>query len=93
MKAAYPESFDFQAFDSTLKEGGYALSKSNVVSIDRAESSRDALTDVLRDGSRRLLREAIEAEVESFLAEYRGEVTEDGCRRMVRNGYLREREI
>ncbi len=69
------------------------MSKSNVVSIDRSESREDALTEVLRRGSRRLLREAIEAEVESFLAEYRGEVTEDGRRRMVRNGYLREREI
>lgn len=93
MKAAYPESFDFQAFDSTLKEGGYALSKSNLVSIDRVESSRDALTDVLRSGSRQLLREAIEAEVESFLAEYRDEVTPDGRRRLVRNGHMPEREI
>ncbi len=62
------------------------MSKSNVVSIDPAESPRDALTEVLRNGSRRLLREAIEAEVESFLAEYRDEVTEDGRRRLVRNG-------
>ncbi len=92
MKAAYPES-GFPNRIQTLKEGGYALSKSNVVSIDRSESSRDALTEVLRRGSRELLREAIEAEVESFLAEYRGEQTEDGRRRMVRNGYLREREI
>ncbi len=64
------------------------MSKSSVVSIDRAESPRDALTDVLRRGSRLLLREAIEAEVESFLAEYRGEQTSDGRRRMVRNGYM-----
>ena len=69
------------------------MSKSSVVSIDRAESPRDALTEVLRQGSRLLLREAIEAEVESFLAEYRGETTEDGRRRLVRNGYLRQREI
>ena len=69
------------------------MSKSSVVSIDRAESPEDALTEVLRQGSRLLLREAIEAEVESFLAEYRGEQTPDGRRRMVRNGYMREREI
>jgi len=69
------------------------VSKSNVVSIDRVESPTDALTEVLRRGSRLLLREAIDAEVESFLAEYREERTEDGRRRMVRNGYMREREI
>jgi len=69
------------------------MSKSTVVSIDRAEIPRDALTEVLRRGSRLLLHEAIEAEVESFLSEFRGEVTEEGHRRMVRNGYLPEREI
>ena len=61
------------------------MSKSSVVSIDRAESSKDALTEVLRRGSRLLLRDAIEAEVDSSLAEYRGEMTEEGRRRMVRS--------
>jgi putative transposase len=69
------------------------VSKSSVVSIDRAESPRDALTDVLRRGSRLLLREALEAEVASLLAEYRDETTEEGRRRLVRSGYLPEREI
>ncbi len=31
---------------------------------------KDVLTEVLRDGARRLLAEAIEAEVEPFLAHY-----------------------
>jgi len=92
MKVAYPESGYEDGF-KPFREGGYAVSKSSVVSIQRAESAEDALTEVLRRGSRRLLREAIEAEVESFLAEYRGEVRQDGRRRMVRNGYMREREI
>ena len=69
------------------------MSKSSVVSMDRVEIPRDALTEVLRQGSRLLLREAIEAEVESFLAEYRDEQTPSGRRRLVRNGYMREREF
>ncbi len=69
------------------------MSKSNVVSIDREDGPRDALTEVLRQGSRLLLREALEAEVASLLAEYREETTEDGRRRLVRSGYLPEREI
>lgn len=69
------------------------MSKSSVVPIDRAESPRDALTAVLRRGSHLLLREALEAEVAILLAEYRDETTEDGRRRLVRSGYLPEREI
>jgi putative transposase len=69
------------------------VSKSSVVSMERAESPRDALTEVLRRGSRLLLREALEAEVASLLAEYRDETTGDGRRRLVRSGYLPEREI
>ncbi len=69
------------------------MSKSNVVSIERSEGPEDALSEVLRRGSRLLLCEAIEAEVEGFLAQYRGEKTASGHRRLVRNGYLPEREI
>ena len=35
-----------------------------------AGPSRDALTDVIRHGARRLLAEALNAEVESFLTEF-----------------------
>ena len=68
------------------------MSKGNVVSIQEPSGPRDALTDVLRSGARRLLAEAIEAEVEEFLAQYQ-EVDENGRRRLVRNGYLPERDI
>jgi putative transposase len=53
----------------------------------------DPLTAVLRDGARRLLAQAVEAEVAAFLAQHTDEVTADGHRRVVRNGYLPEREI
>jgi transposase-like protein len=51
----------------------------------------DPLTAVLRDGARRLLAQAIEAEVSAFLAEHADQL--DGRRRVVRNGYRPEREI
>ena len=44
------------------------MSESGVVSIRSPESPRDALTEVLRAGAQRLPDEAVEAEVESFLA-------------------------
>jgi transposase-like protein len=53
----------------------------------------DPLTAVLRDGARRLLAQAVEAEVAAFLAQHVDQVTGDGHRRVVRNGYLPERTI
>ena len=54
---------------------------------------RDALTEVLWQGARQLLVQAIESEVAEFLAQYR-EVRDDvGCQRVVRNGYRPERTI
>jgi hypothetical protein len=41
----------------------------------------DPLTAVLRDGARRLLAQAVEAEVAAFLAQYTDKVTADGHRR------------
>ncbi len=52
-------------------------------------SSRDVLTDVLREGARRLLATVIEAEV----AAREAVVDAPGHRRVVRNGYLPERPI
>ena len=69
------------------------MGKSTVVRLHpEAESSRDALTEILRLGARRLLREALEAEVESFVMEFQ-EQRPGGEPRLVRNGYLPEREI
>ena len=53
----------------------------------------DPLTEVLRAGARRLLAQAVEAEVTSFV-EAQGHLTDAaGRRRIVRHGYLPEREI
>ena len=55
--------------------------------------SRDVLTEILRKGSRQLLAEAIEAEVESYLEERAHLRNPAGHRQVVRNGYLPEREV
>jgi len=69
------------------------VSKSNVVSIQEAENPQDALTAVLRVGAQRLLAEAVEAEVEAFLAGFSELRDAENRRRVVRNGHLPEREI
>ncbi len=53
----------------------------------------DPLTQVLRSGARRLLAEAVEAEVEAFVADHADLLDEAGRRRVVRHGYLPERDV
>ena len=53
----------------------------------------DALTDVLREGARRMLWEAVAAEVHEFLIRHASLKDGNHRQRMVRNGYLPERTI
>ena len=53
----------------------------------------DRLTEVLRNGARALLTQAVEAEVSEFLAATADLKTDNGCRRVVRHGHLPERQI
>ena len=54
---------------------------------------RDMLTEVLREGARTLLAQAIEAEVAEFLAGHAEQRDARGRVRLVRNGYLPERMV
>lgn len=64
----------------------------NVVSFRQPEPFQDALTELLREKARDLLRHAIEAEVAAFLREHAAP-DDTGRRDLVRNGYQPEREI
>ena len=69
-------------------------SSSTVVSLrqpDRLDD--DPLTDILRQGARQLLAQAVEAEVEAFLAAMKGERLADGRDRLVRHGHGPERQV
>jgi putative transposase len=58
-----------------------------------ATTSRDVLTEILRDGAQRLLAQAVEAEVAEWIGA-RADVTDAaGRRQVVRNGYLPKRSI
>lgn len=69
------------------------MSNSTVLELNKPEEVEDVLTEVLRKGARRLLSQALEVEVESFIEEYRDLRLSDGRQRIVRNGYHRSREI
>ena len=54
---------------------------------------QDVLTDLLRDGARRLLAQAIEAEVAAWIDDHAHLKDDQGRRQVVRNGHLPERAI
>jgi len=55
--------------------------------------TQDVLTDLLRDGARRLLAQAVEAEVAAWIDEHAHLKDDRGRRQVVRNGHLPERAI
>ena len=65
----------------------------NVVPLIQPGAIDDQLTEVLRNGARALLAQAVEAEVAGFLAKHADCKTEDGRARVVRHGHLPEREV
>jgi len=71
------------------------VEEDTVVALPRpgANVEGDPLLAVLRDGARRMLKQAIEAEVEAFLAAHAALTDAQGRRRMVRNGHAPERQI
>ena len=66
---------------------------STVVRFPQPAVIDDPLTAVLRSGARQLLAQAIEAEVEAFLAEMTEQRLADGRARFVRHGHGPERPI
>ena len=58
-----------------------------------AATPRDALSAVLHEGARRMLIDAIEAEVDDYLASRAERTDAEGRRLVVRNGYLPERRL
>ena len=69
------------------------MTDTNVFQLSQPGTFSDPLTEVLRNGARALLTQAVEAEVSSLLSCHADKLTDDGRRRLVRHGHLPEREI
>ena len=69
------------------------MSKDNIIKLIQPGNVEDQLTEILRNGARALLAEAVEAEVADFLGKHADLKTEDGHQRVVRHGHLPEREV
>src|SRR4051794_28709459 len=52
----------------------------------RREGGSSLIDEIVREGARRMLAEALQAEVEAYLAQFAGERDENGRRLVVRNG-------
>jgi putative transposase len=69
------------------------VTDTNVFQLCQPGTFADPLTEVLRNGARALLTQAVEAEVAAWLSSHADKLTDDGRQRLVRHGYLPEREI
>ena len=69
------------------------MTDTNVFQLSQPGTFADPLTEVLRNGARALLAQAVEAEVATLLSRHADELTDDGRRRLVRHGHLPDREI
>src|SRR3954470_4291991 len=52
-----------------------------------------SLDELAREGARRMIAAALEAEVADYIDRFSGDVDEDGRRLVVRNGHARERKL
>ncbi len=70
------------------------MTKNTVIDFARpSDFSPDPLTDVLPTGARELLATAVRAEVSEFIALHADLLDDKGRQRLVRHGFLPEREV
>jgi transposase-like protein len=60
---------------------------------DGKDASLSLIDEIVREGARRMLAEALQAEVDAYIAQFAGERDEAGRRLVVRNGYHQPREV
>ena len=60
--------------------------------VGEDNAGRVSLDELAREGARRMIAAALEAEVDEYVSSFVDEVGEDGKRLVVRNGRARERK-
>jgi putative transposase len=69
------------------------MSKSTLHALSQPESEQDPLHELLRNGARRLIAEAVDTELAAMLEHYAGLKAQDGRQAVVRNGHLPQRTV
>ncbi|MCX4418330.1 IS256 family transposase [Streptomyces mirabilis] len=64
-----------------------------VVNVDGSTETGSLIDEIVREGARRMLAAALEAEVNQYIAELASETDERGRRLVVRNGHHRPRTV
>jgi len=83
-----------QLTDHKKGKDTHTMRNDTVISIKKPESFiDDPITEILRNGARKILAQALEMEIELFVNQYKELTDEFGWQRIVRNGHLPEREI
>jgi transposase-like protein len=82
-----------QACQNFQKERYAMKNDTDIIALRQPESVDDPLTEIARDGARRMLAAALRAEADAFVAQHSEEVLPDGRQRVVRHGYGPERSI
>ncbi|AJE87427.1 transposase mutator type [Streptomyces albus] len=65
----------------------------SVVNADGTTEAGSLIDDIVREGARRMLAAALEAEVNSYIAELTDQRDDNGRRLVVRNGYHQPRKV
>ena len=60
---------------------------------DKLPEFQQSLEEIVREGARKILHQAIENEVEEFIEQFKNSTDENGMKIVKRNGYLPEREL
>ena len=70
------------------------MTKNTVIEFAKpSDFAPDPLTDLLRQGAQELLATAVRAEVSEFIALHADLLDDEGRQRLVRHGFLPEREV
>lgn len=69
------------------------MTHSTLHALSQPETEHDPLHELIRNGARQLIAEAVNTELEALLEQYTDHKTEDGQQAVVRNGYLPKRKI
>ncbi len=70
------------------------MSQNKIIDLKKpGEFCEDPLTELLRNGARQLIADAVQVELQELLDQYSVLRNERGYLQVVRNGYLPEREI
>lgn len=78
----------------TKQKDTHTMGKNNVLDLKKPGSFiDDPITQILREGAKKLLATALEAEINEFIEKYSQLLDSTGHRRVTRNGYLPERDI